>query len=37
MKLVDGVYRSRIEIDARGVFANGVLIESFGSFGLAVR
>ena len=37
VKLVDGVYRSRIEIDARGVFANGVLIESFGSFGLAVH
>lgn len=37
VKLVDGVYRTKIDIDARGIFANGVRMSDFSSFGMMLH
>lgn len=37
VKLVDGVYRAKIDIDARGIFANDVRMSDFSSFGMMLH
>lgn len=34
LRLVDGVYRTKVDIDGRGIFANDVQVSDFSSFGL---